>query len=321
VKAARLLAWWPHAVVLGFALWCFSVLHADLTKLSLAPVLRAWNLVLVAALLSVLNYLLRIIRWRSYLKQLGHALSFRFTALTYTAGFAFTLSPGKVGELVRARYYQGHGVPTGQIAAAFFVERLMDLLAVVVLAAFITASAPRYQPSIWGAVAAIGAALCLLAVLPWDRLAAGGDSPARPQGLPRRIVAAIAPSLVAARRLLRPDTLCTGFVLGLLAWGLEGLGLSFLTSMFPGSQLALGTAIGIYAIAVLAGAVSMLPGGLGSTETVMAALLAAQGFALTEAVVVTLACRLVTLWLAVGLGWVAVGVLRHRQRALVPSWR
>jgi uncharacterized protein (TIRG00374 family) len=134
-------------------------------------------------------------------------------------------------------------------------------------------------------------------------------------------VGVIASSILAARRLLRPATLCSGFVLGLLAWGLEGVGLGFLSSMFPGPQLALGTAIGIYAIAVLAGAVSLLPGGLGSTETVMVALLAAQGFALTEAVIVTLACRLVTLWLAVGLGWIAVWGLRHRQRALVPSWR
>jgi uncharacterized protein (TIRG00374 family) len=91
--------------------------------------------------------------------------------------------------------------------------------------------------------------------------------------------------------------------------------------MFPGPQLAPGTAIGIYAIAVLAGAVSLLPGGLGSTETVMVALLAAQGFALTEAIVVTLVCRLVTLWLAIGFGWIALGALRQRQRVLVPSWQ
>jgi uncharacterized membrane protein YbhN (UPF0104 family) len=220
VKLARLLAWWPYAAVLGFALWCFGVLHADLAKLSLAPVLRAWNLVLVAAVLSVLNYLLRIIRWRSYLRRLGHSFSFRFTALTYTAGFAFTLSPGKLGELARARYYQGpHGVPTGQIAAAFLVERLMDLLAVVVLAALITVSAPRYHASIWGAAITICAALCLLALLPWDRLAAGIDTRTQLPLLPRRILGTIASSLVAARRLLRPDALCSGLLLGLLAWG------------------------------------------------------------------------------------------------------
>jgi uncharacterized protein (TIRG00374 family) len=65
------------------------------------------------------------------------------------------------------------------------------------------------------------------------------------------------------------------------------------------------------------GALSFLPGGLGSTEAVMTTLLVAHGFAVGNAVLVTLVCRLVTLWLAVLLGWVAA--LFHRQRSLAPA--
>jgi len=75
-------------------------------------------------------------------------------------------------------------------------------------------------------------------------------------------------------------------------------------------------AVGIYAVAVLVGALSFLPGGLGSTEAVMTTLLVAHGTSFGDAVFVTLACRIVTLWLAVVLGWVAV--LSLRQRALAP---
>jgi uncharacterized membrane protein YbhN (UPF0104 family) len=72
---------------------------------------------------------------------------------------------------------------------------------------------------------------------------------------------------------------------------------------------------------VLIGGLSFLPGGLGSTEAVMSALLVAHGFSVGDAVFVTLACRLVTLWLAVLLGWGAVLFLRQRPMTPVLPWR
>jgi uncharacterized membrane protein YbhN (UPF0104 family) len=103
--------------------------------------------------------------------------------------------------------------------------------------------------------------------------------------------------------------------LGLLAWGLEAVGLYVLSLMFPTAHLGLAAAVGIYAIAVLAGAAAMLPGGLGGTEAVMTALLVSQGYPVAAAVLLTVACRLVTLWFAVGLGWVAILALRVRRPA------
>lgn len=76
-----------------------------------------------------------------------------------------------------------------------------------------------------------------------------------------------------------------------------------------GVRISVETGIGIYAIAVLAGVLSFLPGGLGSTEAVMGVLLVAFGADGSAAVAITLLCRVATLWFAVALGGVAVGVL------------
>jgi glycosyltransferase 2 family protein len=322
VNAARLKAYVPHALVVAFALWCASAFRADLAQLSFGPVLRAWHLVLLAILLSLLNYSLRILRWRVYLARLGHPLSLVFTALTYTAGFAFTLAPGKLGELARARYYQRLAVPVAQVAAAFFVERFMDLLAMLGLAALLIVNMPRFHGAIWSAAGLIGAALCLVAVLLWGKRTATPDASApRVPARLRGVLAMAHSAMLGARRLLQPDLLLFGFGMGFLAWALEGVGLGVLTSMVPGPQLALGAAVGMYALAVLAGAFSLLPGGLGSTEAVLTALLAARGLPLAQAILVTLMCRLVTLWLAVALGWAAVWALRRQPSALVPSWQ
>jgi uncharacterized membrane protein YbhN (UPF0104 family) len=320
LSAARFREWLALAVVAGFVLWCLLALRRDLAQLSLAPVLRAWNLLLLAALLSLVNYLLRIVRWRSYLARLGRALTWWFSALTYVAGFAFTLSPGKVGELARARYYQPRGIPVAEVAAAVFVERLVDLLAVAVLAALILAGAPRYHAVVWSACGGVAAALCLLAVVPWARLASAVAARPRAPPVVRRSMRAAADTLVAARRLLRADMLASGFALGLLAWSLEGAELGVLASMFAEPHLALTAIVGIYAVAVLAGALSLLPGGLGSTEAVMTALLVAHGMPLAQAILLTIVFRLVTLWFAVALGWLAVWTLRSRLPTPVPSW-
>lgn len=305
-----------YLLIALFAGWCFVQFRADIAKLSLEPVLAAPHLVTVAALLSLCNYGLRIVRWRAYLGHWGHVLTYRFAALTFTAGFAFTLSPGKVGEMARARYYRGLGIPFSHVAAAFFMERLMDLLAMVTVALLAIATlTARYQWLLWGTVAAMGALLFLLATLPWTRLE---RRMARSHALPepfKRAGGGICRTLGSARALLRPDILLGGFLLGVLAWGAEGVGLEVISAMTPGVVLDLSAALGIYSVAIIVGALSFLPGGLGSTEAVMVALLIAAGYAMPDALLLTLVCRLLTLWLAVGLGWLSVLMLRRERPA------
>jgi uncharacterized protein (TIRG00374 family) len=277
--------------------------------------------VLLAALLSLTNYVLRIVRWRAYLERLGHRVSYRFAGLTFTAGFAYTLSPGKVGEMVRARYYTPLGVPLSDVAAAFFAERFLDLVAMVALATLLVATSSHYQGAILSGAAGAVVGLLALTLLPWSGLAARLHSENRIPRMLRSPLAKIAAMLASTRMLLRPGILLKGFTLGLLAWALEGVGLSLLSSMFSPTRLDLAGAVGIYGVAVLIGGLSFLPGGLGSTEAVMTGLLATQGFSFSQAFLITLTCRLVTLWLAVCLGWVAVLLLRQRKIAEVTPWQ
>jgi uncharacterized membrane protein YbhN (UPF0104 family) len=301
-------------VLAVFAAWCALSLRADLSSMSFAPLWNSWDVILLAVMFSLLNYMLRVVRWRWYLGLLGYSVTLGFSALTYVAGFAFTLSPGKLGELVRARYYTDMGIPLRDVAAAFCVERLMDVLALVALAALMLTAFPHYEGVIWAAAVVSAASLALLTVVPWDAIAHFfGSSPRIPGVLARYCVGA-ANYVVGSRSLLRPRAMSFGFLIGLAAWALEGFGLGVLSSIFTPGRIGVLVAIGIYGVAVLVGALSFLPGGLGSTEAVMTALLARQGYSIAAALLITLACRMVTLWLGVCLGWIAVFILRHRSR-------
>jgi len=306
-----------YGLIAGFALWCVVSFHRDLSKIDMAPLVAGWPLVAGVAMLSLLNYALRVVRWRVYLARLGHVLTWRFTALTFMSGFAFTLSPGKLGEMVRVRYYQPLGIPASSITAAFFIERLLDLLAMILLAVVVLAELQAYKQALWVAVALVVGLLAVLAGVPWPRVAQALAGRPPTQGRLIMAVRSVVSMLSHARQFLTPGLLIVGLLLGLVAWGLEAVGLKILGDVISPVPLSLPSAVGIYAIAIIVGALSFLPGGLGSTEAVMGALLVAHGYEAPQAILLTLVCRLLTLWLAVLIGWVCVWVLRHPEEAHV----
>lgn len=296
----------------AFIILSISAFRNDLSKIMFSQIWNAWDVIILAGLLSLFNYLLRIIRWSFYMDRLGYNFQFMFIVLTYLAGFAFTLSPGKVGEMVRARYLQKVGVPLSNTAAAFFVERLMDLLAMIALACLAVGSS-KYNELMGCTVVFIMLIMAMLTLTPWARVAAWAHGIVWLPASMKRVLQSILRTLISAKVLLQPDILVTGFFIGLIAWGCEGLGLMVIGKISTATSIDMMSAVGIYSIAIIVGALSFLPGGLGSTEAVMVALLDAHGYPLSDAILITLICRLLTLWLAVAIGWLAVFALRPKQ--------
>ena len=254
--------------------------------------------------LSGVNYAVRFERWRTFLSRLGHELPFGRHLLYYLSGFAFTVSPAKAGEAVRSLYLRGYGVTYSQSIAALFVERLQDLLAMVLLASLIVSDRPAYRPLVVGALILVLALVwaATIKTLPaiLERLS-GRFQRARIV----RLLSAIANLLRSSRALLQPRLLLLGTVAGMVSWGAEGLGF-YLICQGLHVEVPLLSAIGIYALAVLAGSAAFfLPAGLGGMELVMTTLLVAQGAPLRAALVATLLCRIATLWFAVLIGMAA----------------
>ena len=258
--------------------------------------------------LSLVNYLLRFLRWARYLALLDAPVPWRINLDAYFAGFALTTSPGKVGEMLRSVLLKPHGVPPAASVAAFFAERVSDLLAILVLAAVgLWAYAPA-RPIVGLALAAVVVALLLVQ---WTALIAAIDrwAQARPQKW-ARLVVKLCEVVLHFRRCFSLPAMGMGLALGVVAWFAEGLGFWWLLLALD-HPLPLSTAVFIYAFAMLVGALSFLPGGLGGSEAAMVALLSLNGFPEASAVSATLICRLATLWFAVGLGALFLG----RRRA------
>ena len=258
--------------------------------------------------LSLVNYALRFLRWHGYLRALGARVGLGRDLLIYVAGFAFTVTPGKAGEAVRSVYLRTAGVPWSPGLAALAVERVLDLAAVMMLAALaLRVFADQALPALLLVVGVAGGLLIvtrpglaprLVGWLPdggrWGRLKVGSLA-----------------VLAHSRLLLAPKRLLGGLGLGVVAWATEAWGFYLLLGWL-GVDAEWWRAMGIYAVSMLAGALSFLPGGLGGAEAAMVALLVAGGAVFGTAVLATVICRAVTLWFAVVLGIGAVFALGRK---------
>ena len=80
----------------------------------------------------------------------------------------------------------------------------------------------------------------------------------------------------------------------------------YLVLEWLGADISFSFAIFVYAISMLAGALSFLPGGLGGAEAIMISLLVLKGMAMPAAIAATVFIRLATLWFAVLIGLLAL---------------
>jgi uncharacterized protein (TIRG00374 family) len=107
---------------------------------------------------------------------------------------------------------------------------------------------------------------------------------------------------------LRPGRVCLAFLSGLLAWSITSWTFVYLLDALA-IDMPLRQGMSIYPIAMLAGAASMLPGGLGSTEAAIVALLATHGIAPHLGLLAAIGIRLGSLWFSVLLGLACLGSL------------
>ncbi len=264
---------------------------------------------------TLANYALRFLKWEYYLRCLSIPLPRRQSLLVFLTGFAMAITPGKFGEVLKAFLVRRLvGTELSRTASAVMAERLTDVGGLLLLSA-LGATALPHGGLVLGVVTvllalAVGVLRSRRVAGALQQLLAGGSRLARLRE-PLRLF------LGAGRTLLAPGALAFALALSALSWLFECLAL-YLVLDGLGAATSLRAATFVYAFASLAGALSMLPGGLGVAEGSLTALLVALGTPLPDAAAATVLIRAATLWFAVGLGAVTL-MLAFRGEARVFS--
>jgi uncharacterized protein (TIRG00374 family) len=294
----------------GIAVLAGVLVVADVR--AVLPVLARfpWPLVPLVLTLTTGNYLLRFLKWELFLRWVGVRHLPRTTSLSiFLAGFAMSITPGKVGEWIKALLVAKLArVPMAPIVPVVAIERLTDGIAMLVLglASAVLGTGWGWQPLVLlGVLVLVGLWLVQQerVVIPLLRLA---------ERVPfaRKRTDAIMTVYEAARELLAWRRLLLVSGMSIVSWSLECAALFFILVGFglsPDGQLA---AVATFALsaASIAGALSLLPGGLGAAEASIAGLLIVlrPGIGAAVAAAATVAIRLGTLWFGVLVGVIAL---------------
>lgn len=296
-------------LLLGVLLYAGGVAYSGFQQVRESLTGFRWSAFALALGLASSNYVLRFLKWQYYLGRLGiEQVPRAHSALVFLSGFVLTITPGKLGEVFKSAVLaRTHGVPVERTAPIVVAERLTDVMAIVILV--LVGSLGFRGGSYWAAFGAGAIALALLLIF-WDppaRWLIGGLA-----RWPR--LAGLEPALSRAYDSLRilssPRALGWPVLLSTLGWGLEGFALQLLLEGF-GQSPALSFSLFFYATSTLAGALIPVPGGLGITEAMIhEQLVHVGGSPEPVATACMILIRLATLWWAVVVGFMALGVLR-----------
>lgn len=289
------------AIVAGLLLYLAYAVWIGADQVAAALARFRWEYLALMLAASLGNYGLRFVRWELYLRTVAVVVPRRLSLQVFLSGLAMTVTPGKVGEFLKSfLLLKAAGVPVERSAPVVLVERVADLLSLVLLASFGVASygGERGVPIL----AATALAIALgLTVVHSERLTAVAVRILARLPLVSRFAPRAEEAARSSRLLLGFRPLLAGLALGSLAWGCECAGYWL---AFRGFDVDLSPAVGLfaYAFSTVIGVVS--PGGLGPTDLglIQLALRFTPGLTDEVATAASFLVRLCTLWFAVLLG-------------------
>ncbi len=291
-------------IYLGLAVW------SNFHDVSEAFEQFTWWYFPIILTLTFSNYLIRFGTWQFYLSRLGiTSIPRRDSFLIYLSGFAMSITPGKLGEVIRAFLLKrSHGIPVSKTGGLVLVDRLTDLAALVIIA---TVGAIQFS---YGTKLLVGVAIAISVVL----------FVISHQATAEKVLALLGRIPALGKRseklnelykstgvLLRPKNLIPILIFSTVSWSFEALGF-WLAMQGLGLETSIWSAAFIYAFSTVIGALSILPGGLGLTEGSMAGLLVLINVPKAAATATTFIIRVATLWFGVAIGAISLAIFEKR---------
>lgn len=301
-------------LVLGGAFLALLWNTVDMGRVAALMARATWPPLLLALLAYALDFVLRAARFRFLLDPEGrHGLTLKGTVAPFVASFGISdVLPLRLGDVFRVWWFHRRfGLPAGLVVAGMIVERVLDLVAILVIAgvALWLVDAPLPHETMMRVRLAAGAVLVLsLSVLALPALLARFA-----EALARRYSHGVIHRIADAARSVAEAIRTIGAARRMVGMLLLSIGLWLLESLVMlGAWISLGgeaevwlkplTAFGVATLGTL---VPGLPGHFGSFEVFGVLIFVALGIPAEPATATILVAHLL-LWLPTalfGIGW------------------
>ena len=270
-----------------------------------------WWLIPAVVALAFSNYVVRFVKFHYYVRVLDIQMSRTDSFVIFISGLVMSVTPGKFGEVLKSYLIKSvNGTPISKSAPIVLAERFTDFAALAIMSVlgvfyyefglltYILSAVLIFGPILLvGSPRACHWLIELLAKLP--------------------LFGNVAPKMRVAYEsiavLLSMKNLLLTTVISIVSWFCEVMAFYLVCNGFMKTGIPLAGLTFVYSFSILIGAISMLPGGIGTTEASLTGfLLKAMGMARSVAVAATFIIRACTIWFAVLLG--AVTLMAYQKR-------
>ena len=300
------------SAVFGAVIFLIFSIYADFDNLLDAFSKFNWLWFPVLLLLAFCNYVFRFLKWHYYINILDIKLSVKKSFLIFLSAFIMSVTPGKMGEILKSYLLkEENGTPVSKSAPIVVSERLTDFVSIVILC-IVGAFVFDYGQLVLLIIGIVF--IVLIFMLSVRNFSLKIISYLERIKIISKHIHKIHTAYDSIYQMLKIKPLLVAIVISVFAWFFECLGFYLVLQVFASStnvEVSLLIATFIYGFSTLIGALAMLPGGLGATEASLTGLLVLLNIPKSISVASTIIIRVATLWFAVAVGIVAVYVYQR----------
>ncbi len=296
-------------IVAGLFIYIGLVFYADIKDVSQSFVDFRWGYIPLILGLTLLNYLLRFYKWDFYLRTIDVRLRPKDSLAIFLSGLTMSVTPAKLGEVFKCFLLKRtNGIEISRSAPIVFAERITDVLGLLMLAA-ISFSAFEYGKEVL--IVLLIFLVSLITIIKSRTICGKLIEISEKMPLLNKLSDNFRMAYESAHTLFGLKNLLIATAISVVSWGFECLAMYFVMEGFDVDASVLHSTF-VFSFSSLAGAISMIPGGLLVAEGSFTGLLLLADISKGIAASATMIIRFCTLWFGVLIGLVTLFTIRKR---------
>ena len=270
----------------------------------------------IILLLVTSGWLTLFFRWHLLLRNAKIFIPVKDSFLIFTSGFALTIIPGKVGELVKSQLLKTKfGIARSKTVPIVILEQVYQATGIVILSFF---GIWYFELGVY-VLAFFTAGLIFAFILISSRKTFNKIVLLlEKRRFTSKFVEPLSSSYDAIKNGMRGPITLYASGLSVLFWLIESISIYFILLAFGINVIEFLTVIPTYTTSIMLGILSFLPMGIGVVEGTLTSFFTIHGIDLSIAITMVIVIRLFTRWYSVSFGFIALklsGGLKNDQES------
>ena len=291
-------------VVAVIGLYAAFLITSDINTISSKILDFKIEIIPIILLLTTSGWFVIFFRWHLLLRNAKIFIPIKDSFLIFTSGFALTIIPGKVGELIKSQLLKTKfGIARSKTVPIVILEQFYTAAGIVTLSFF----------GIWYfelgsyVLGVFTAALVFVFVLLSSRKAFNKiASLLEKRKFTSKFVEPLSSSYDAIKNGIRGPITFYALGLSVLFWLMEAISIYFILLAFGVETIEFVAIISTYTTSIMLGILSFLPIGIGVVEGTLASFFTIYGIDVSLALTIVIVIRLFTRWYGVSFGFIAL---------------